>query len=167
MIQPIRNPAYQTQQNFTIDSYYSFGNDQNILTGTADLALNYTLNPPCGDIIHVGINVTDNDVLFFTDYNLTYRLSKPLQTNQTTIYIVPPIPDFNYGLISLNCCIVINSSSLSPYTYCNVCQIMKNTFKFPIIQNGLRIPADSNFTIRIMNLYNPPNATDCTLFPHH
>lgn len=125
------------------------------------------MNPPSNDILQVGINVTDNDVLYFTDYNLTYRLNKPHQTNQTIIYIVPSIPDFNYGLITLNCCLIVNSSSLLPYKYCNVCQIIKDTFKFPILQNGIKIPADTNFTIRIINLYNPPNVTDCTLFSHH
>lgn len=71
----------------------------------------------------------------------------------------------NYGLIELNCCLVVNSSTLTPKTYCNKCTIIKDSFKFPIV-NGLQIPSDTDFQIKLMKLYNPPNATDCTQFPH-
>jgi hypothetical protein len=31
----------------------------------------------------------------------------------------------------------------------------------------MQISADSDFQIILRNIYNPPNATDCTLFRHH
>lgn len=85
----------------------------------------------------------------------------------TTIYIKPPLPTINYALLSLNCCLVVNSSSSAPVNYCNNCSIIQDTFKFPILQNGLKIPADTDLQIKLFKLYNPPNATDCTLFAHH
>ena len=77
--------------------------------------LNYDLTPPASDILQTDISVLDNDVLFLTTYSLTYRLSTPLQTNLTNIYINPPLPSLNYALISLNCCITVNSSTTSPF----------------------------------------------------
>lgn len=109
----------------------------------------------------------DNDVLYFTDYTLTYRLSYPLQTNSTSFIIQPPLPDMNYGLLNLNCCLVVNSSTTLPYNYCARCEIIGNSFKFSIGINGIRIPADSDFQVKLSKLYNPPNATDCTIFNHH
>ena len=117
--------------------------------------------------MHLNISVGDNDVLYFSNYTLLYRINVPYQTNQTTIYIKPPLPDMNYGLLSLNCCLIINSSTPMPYSYCSACEILKDTFKFRILQNGLKIPADTDFKITLNKLYNPPNATDCTTFSHH
>lgn len=54
-----------------------------------------------------------------------------------------------------------------PYTYCAVCQIVGENFRFVIAQNGIKIPADTDFKILLVKLYNPPNATDCTVFAHH
>lgn len=167
MIKYIRNPAYQSQDNFTVDTYSKNSNGQNSVIASFEAPLNYTLNPPASDVQHTNISVVDNDVLYFTPYQLTYRLSIPLQTNQTTLYLTAPLPSFNYALLSLNCCMIVNSSTTVPYSYCNTCQIIKDTFKFPILQNGLKIPNDVDFKITINSLYNPPNQTDCTLFAHH
>lgn len=62
---------------------------------------------------------------------------------------------------------VVNSSAVVPYSYCSTCQIIKDTFKFPILQDGIKIPSDVDFKIILKSLYNPPNETDCSLFQHH
>lgn len=56
---------------------------------------------------------------------------------------------------------------LNAYKYCNSCSIIKDTFKFVITQNGIKIPKDTDFQITMSSLFNPPNETDCSLFRHH
>lgn len=111
--------------------------------------------------------MVDNDVLFLTTYSLTYRLSTPLQTNLTNIYIYPPVPSLNYALTTLNCCITINSSTNAPLEYCSYCTVIDGVYKFDLPGSGWKIPADVDFVIKLLDIYNPPNATDCTLFAHH
>lgn len=94
-------------------------------------------------------------------------MRSPLQTNMTYIYITPPVPSLNFALTTLNCCLVVNSSSVTPYQYCNLCGIINDTFKFKIEANGIQIPIDTDFQILLMSIYNPSNATDCASFSQH
>jgi hypothetical protein len=166
VIKFITNPNYQTIENFTINAYYN-SNTTTLLTASTVTNLTYVINPPSSTALQTSISVVDNDVLAFTQYTLTYRLMTPHFTNLTTIYISPPIPSLNLALTSLNCCLVVNSSTNSPYTSCNLCSIINDTFKFPVLDNGILIPADTDFQILLTNIYNPTNASDCSQFSHH
>ena len=89
----IANPSYQSQQDFTINSYnYLNDLDQLILTYSQETALDYELAPPASQAHHTAASLTDNDILFPTDYTLAYRLDSDLITNQTVLYVGVPVP---------------------------------------------------------------------------
>jgi hypothetical protein len=92
IIKSIRNPTFQSQDNFTINSYYDYSNSQSLLVASMEGTINYTLNPPARDALETAISVPDNDVSTLTSYKLTYRLGSDLQTNQSIFYITPPLP---------------------------------------------------------------------------
>lgn len=56
----------------------------------ATVPFNFTISPPSYNAHMTAYSVSDNDVLYETQHNITYRLDASFYSNQSSFVIRPP-----------------------------------------------------------------------------
>jgi len=128
------------------------------MTHQATLPFNFTISPPSSNIHMTAYTVADNDVLYVTQHNITYRFDDTFYSNKSSFVITPPNNHIS-ALTNISGCLYVQNILIE----CHDCVIGSQDLMFKIHQDGLTVLPDEEFIISLTNLYNPQSVTSCAV----
>jgi hypothetical protein len=108
ILSPVTNPSYTSTTNISITTYSQPTLDYYLIKSQANIPFNFTIAPPSSNVHMTAYAVSDDDVLYETQHNITYRLDASFYANKSSFIIRPPDNHIN-ALTDIQGCLYVQN----------------------------------------------------------
>lgn len=90
LLSPVVNPSYTTTASITLITYSQPTHSYYLISHQSTFSFSFSISPPSSNAHMIAYSVLDNDVLYLTQHNVTYRLDEQFYANKSSLIISPP-----------------------------------------------------------------------------